>query len=160
MPGNQTPITRPRQTFVLRPHRSLGPRGFLILMALYGGLSFVAGLYFLTLGAWPVFGFLGLDVLLVYVAFRINYGAARETETIEIDADELTVTARNPSGRDVRQAFNPYWLQVNLVELAGGVSELRLLSKGRGVVVGHFLSDPERRELAAALRAAIGGRAQ
>ena len=160
MPEDQTPIVRSRQTFVLRPHRSLGPRGFLILMTLYGGLSFLAGLYFLTLGAWPVFGFLGLDVLLIYVAFRINYGAGRETETIEIDADELTVTARNPSGRDLRQAFNPYWLQVNLVELAGGVSELRLLSKGRGVVVGHFLSDPERRELALALRAAIGGRAQ
>lgn len=155
MTENETPNPPPRQTFVLRPHRSLGPRGFLILMGVYGGVSFLAGLYFLTLGAWPVFGFFGLDVLLVYVAFRINYSTARETEMIEVDAAELTVTARNSQGSEVRRSFNPYWLQIDLVELAGGVSQLRLVSKGRGIVVGQFLSDPERRELAVALRAVL-----
>ena len=55
---------------VLTPHRSLGRVGFLVLMALIGGISFVAGIVFLLIGAWPVFGFFGLDVLLLYWAFR------------------------------------------------------------------------------------------
>ena len=46
---------------LLTPHRSLGPTGFLILMACLGGLSFVSGIIFVSLGAWPVFGFFGLD---------------------------------------------------------------------------------------------------
>ena len=55
---------------MLTPHRSLSPTGFLIFMAVLGGISFVTGMVFLLAGAWPVFGFLGLDVLLVYWAFR------------------------------------------------------------------------------------------
>ena len=73
---------------MLTPHRSLGPTGFLILMAVLGGVSFAAGIVFLLVGAWPVFGFFGLDVLLIYCAFRLNYRAARAYE-------EVTVTPPN-----------------------------------------------------------------
>ena len=72
---------------VITPHRSLGSRGFLILMLAIGAVSFVSGMVFLLLGAWPVFGFLGLDVLLVYVAFRANYRAARAYEEVDRDFD-------------------------------------------------------------------------
>ncbi len=47
---------------VITPHRSLGRVGFLLLMAIFGAVSFVAGMAFLMDGAWPVFGFFGLDV--------------------------------------------------------------------------------------------------
>ena len=57
----------------LTPHRSLGRVGFLVLMLLFGGVSFVTGMLFLVIGAWPVLGFFGLDVLLLYWAFRLNY---------------------------------------------------------------------------------------
>ena len=50
---------------VLTPHRSLSPTGFLIFMLVLGGLSFISGRVFLMAGAWPIFGFFGLDVLLV-----------------------------------------------------------------------------------------------
>lgn len=155
MTEDETPNAAARQTFVLSPHRSLGPRGFLILMLLYGGVSSFAGLYFFWLGAWPVLGFCGLDVALVYAAFRLNYRAARATEMIEIGPEELALIVRNGSGRELRRTFNPYWLRVELIEMPGGVSELRLTSKGRSLVVGRFLSDPERRDLAVALRMAI-----
>ena len=155
MAQGETPDAAALQTFVLRPHRSLSTGGFLILMVLYGGVSFLAGAYFFVLGAWPVLGFFGLSVLLVYAAFRLNYRAARQVETVEIGPDALAVTASNDRGDQQRHTFNPYWLQIELVELAGGVSQLRLSSKGRSLVVGHFLSDPERRDLAVALRGAI-----
>ena len=154
---DQTPNPPARQTFVLRPHRSLGPRGFLIFMSVYGAISFAAGIAFLSMGAWPVLGFCGLDVALVWWAFRANYCAARQTETIEVTPDELAVCARDGRGRERTARFNPYWLRVEVLELRGDVCELRLTSKGRGVAVGRFLSDPERRDLAVALREAVAG---
>lgn len=142
--------------FVLRPHRSLSPAGFVILMSAYGLVSFITGLTFYRIGAWPVLGFCGLDVALVYLAFRLNYRSAAETETIEIGRDELIVRLQPMHGRARPSlSFNPYWVRVELTELAGGVSRLSLVSKGKGVVIARFLSDPERRELAAALTAAL-----
>ena len=67
---------------IITPHRSLSGAGFVVVMALVGGLSFIGGLFFFWLGAWPVIGFLGLDVVLVYWAFRANYRAAAAFEEI------------------------------------------------------------------------------
>ena len=71
----------------LTPYRSLGPTGFLILMAFVGGVSFVTGIVFMTKGAWPVFGFFGLDVLAVYLAFRWSYRSARAYEEVHVGRD-------------------------------------------------------------------------
>ena len=92
--------TRPdkREAFraVLYPHRSLGPTGFLILMSAIGGVSFVTGMAFLLKGAWPVFGFFGLDVALIYAAFKLNYRSGRLYETVELTPEALTVTRVHP----------------------------------------------------------------
>ena len=69
---------------VLTPNRSLSPKGFLIFMLVLGSLSFTIGLYFLSAGAWPIFGFMGLDVLLVYWAFRVNFRSARAYEVVTV----------------------------------------------------------------------------
>src|ERR1700732_651676 len=87
------PKTQQNQPFraILHPHRSLGPTGFLVLMLAIGGVSFVTGMVFLLMGAWPVFGFFGLDVALVYLAFRLNYRTARQSETIRLADDVFSV---------------------------------------------------------------------
>src|ERR1700742_4840939 len=74
---------------IITPHRSLSGTGFLLVMALVGSLSFIGGMFFFLLGAWPVVGFLGLDVLLVYWAFRANYRAAGAYEEITVTPSEL-----------------------------------------------------------------------
>src|SRR5580693_5356740 len=83
----------------LTPHRSLSRAGFLLLMAVLGGVSFAAGMVFLMLGAWPVFGFFGLDVLLVYWAFRANYRAAAAHEEVTVTASELRVRQVSHRGK-------------------------------------------------------------
>ena len=75
----------------LYPHRSLSPRGFTILMAAIAAVSFCAGLAFFHIGAWPIVGFLGLDVLLIWGAFRLNYRAGRASETVSLSRDALTI---------------------------------------------------------------------
>ena len=139
---------------VLQPHRSLPPRGFAVLMAVLGGLSLLAGVTCVLIGAWPVFGFFGLDVLLVYVAFRFSYRGARLREIVRLTERSLTVERISPRGERRRWQFEPYWLRVGFEdrEEPGPVT---LASHGRTLVVGSFLAPDQRRSLAAALRGAL-----
>lgn len=140
---------------VLHPYRSLGPKGFLLLMSFFGIVSFVAGVVFLSLGAWPVFGFFGLDVLLLYIAFKLNYRSGQALEIIELGADALTVTRRSPRGERESFRFNPYWVRVLLSERPDGRTALALSSHGKDFELGRLLTDDERRTLADALREAL-----
>ena len=140
---------------VLTQHRSLSPQGFILLMTLVGGISFVAGMVFLITGAWPVFGFFGLDVLLIYVAFKLNYRAARAYETVDLTPDAFTLTCVDAAGRAQQVGLNPYWARVNLREWPDGRTMLSVVAQGREVVLGRFLTDDERRDLATTLRGAL-----
>ena len=99
---------------VLEPHRSLNPKGFLILMAAVVVVSFAAGMLFVMMGAWPVFAFFALDVVLIYLAFRINYRGARMYETVRLTEEKLTVIRVSASGRVQKWSFQPYWLRINI----------------------------------------------
>jgi len=140
---------------VLTPHRSLGPTGFIVLMAALAGISFATGIAFLLIGAWPVLGFFGLDVALVYVAFKLNYRSGRLYETVELTPAKLTWTRVHPSGRREQFDCNPYWARVNLREWPDGRTDLRLIAQGKELVFGRFLTDDERRQFARALRGAL-----
>jgi uncharacterized membrane protein len=140
---------------LLTPHRSLGPTGFLILMAALGVVSFVTGVAFLLMGAWPVFGFFGLDVLLVYIAFRLNYRSGRLYETVELTPVRFTLTRVHPSGRREQFELNPYWARVSLREWPDGRTALSVVSQGKELAFGRFLTDGERRDFAGALRDAL-----
>jgi uncharacterized membrane protein len=140
---------------VLTPQRSLGPRGFLVLMAALSVISFAAGLVFYLAGAWPVMGFFGLDVALVYFAFKLNYRSGRLYETIEVTPALLTWIRVHPSGRREQFDCNPYWARVNLKERPDGRTDLRIASQGRELSFGRFLTDDERRDLASALKDAL-----
>jgi len=140
---------------MLHPHRSLGPRGFLVLMSAIGAVSFVTGMVFLAMGAWPVFGFFGLDVALIYVAFRLNYRSGRLYETVELTPSVLTLTRVHPSGKRESYDFNPYWVRVFLAEGPQGRTDLRLASHGRELSFGRFLTDDERRDFSDALSGAL-----
>lgn len=140
---------------VLTPHRSLGPKGFLVLMLVFGAISFVTGMVFYIAGAWPVVGFIGLDVLLVYTAFRLNYRSGRSYETLEITPARFTLTRVHPSGRREQYDCNPYWARVNLREWPDGRTALSVTSRGTELRFGSFLTDDERRDLALALREAL-----
>src|SRR3546814_15540041 len=104
----------------LRPHRSLSPRGFLLLMALICAISFTGGLFFYLMGAWPVIGFMGADVLLIYLAFRINYRSGHLVERLHLTRDSLTVRRIWPGGPSRTREFQPYWQQVVFDEQAVG----------------------------------------
>ena len=125
---------------VITPHRSLSPRGFLILMLCLGAVSFASGVVFVSMGAWPVCGFFGLDVLLVYVAFRANFRAARAYEVVTVTASELTVRKVSQRGGVREWTLNPLWVRLErTVHEEFGIERLFLVSRGRRVSVAGFL---------------------
>jgi uncharacterized membrane protein len=142
---------------VVTPHRSLSQTGFLIVMAAVGGISFVAGTVFLLLGAWPVFGFFGLDVLLVYWAFRVNYRAAAAFEEVTVTACELRVRKVSHRGKASEWSFNPLWVRLERESHEEfGLERLFLVSRGRRLPLATLLGPREKESFATALGAAIG----
>jgi uncharacterized membrane protein len=140
---------------VLYPNRSLGPFGFHMLMLGIVLVSAAIGAGFMLVGAWPVTGFFGLDVLLLYLAFRWHRREARRAEFIRLDQDGLCVRRIGPDGGAQEWRLEPYWARVAIEEPARPDSQLVLSSRGDRLVIGAFLTLAERQELALALRAAL-----
>ena len=140
---------------VLQPYRSLPPKGFAILMAVLGGASVLGGIFWVSRGAWPVVGFFGLDVLLLYVAFRASYRSARLSERVRLTDKDFTVDRVSLRGERRCWRFEPAWLRVVLRETDEDRNELTVASHGRAVTVGSFLAPAERRRVAAALQDAL-----
>ncbi|HEV7633805.1 MAG TPA: DUF2244 domain-containing protein [Bradyrhizobium sp.] len=141
---------------LLTPHRSLNRSGFLVLMGFLTVISFAAGVAFGLMGAWPVFGFFSLDVLVIYWAFRINFRHARALEEIHVTPSELRLRRVSHRGHAVEFVLNPLWVKLDQqIHAEFGVEKLYLLSRGRRVSVGSFLGPDEKASFAKALNAAL-----
>ncbi len=141
---------------VLTPHRSLGPNGFRILMFILIGCWFFTGLVFVTMGAWPIFGFFGLDVLAIYIAFRINYRSARCHEEVRLTREELLIRRIEVSGKSRESVFNPFWTRLKVVKHPyAGVTGLTVLCRGARVPIGDFLNPDDRESFAKAFGLAL-----
>ena len=142
---------------VITPHRSLGSVGFLVLMIAFGGVSFITGIAFLLMGAWPVFGFFGLDVLLLYWAFKLNYRHAGAYEEVKVTPAALTIRKVSHRGRVREWVLNPLWVRLDkVVHEEFGIERLFLVSRGKQLAIASFLSPDEKASFATALGAAIG----
>jgi uncharacterized membrane protein len=139
----------------LRPHRSLPPRGFGVVMAILAGASFCVSLFFVARGAWPVTPFFGVDVGLVYLAFRLSYRSARQREHLRLTEEALTLERVDVYGGCRRWRFQPFWLRVVLEEPDADSNRLYLASHGRRIPVGAFLGPAERRRVASSLKDAL-----
>jgi uncharacterized membrane protein len=141
---------------VITPNRSLDRVGFVVLMGLVCFVSFVAGIVFLIAGAWPVVGFFGLDVALLYWAFKLNYAHAAAYEGVIVTAAELKLRKVSHRGKAREWTLNPLWTKLEREAHADfGLLRLFLVSRGRRFLVANFLAPEERESFAAALSAAL-----
>jgi uncharacterized membrane protein len=155
IPSDETASDRVFFAATLTPYRSLPPRGFFWVMAIAGGVAFCISLGFVVAGAWPVTGFCGLDILLVYLAFRWNYRSARLTETLRLTERTLDVERVSIRGERESWRFEPAWARVTVDESEDGRGRMLLSSHGRSVSLGAFLNRDDRQKVAAALKAAL-----
>lgn len=127
-------------------------------MGLICAISFVAGVFFFTLGAWPITGFFGLDVALIYGAFKLNFRASQQREIIKINDEELKITRISSDGHSKDWHFNRYWVRVEHSFDADDEYDnqpLVLTSHGRRLEIAGFLSRDEKIEFSGVLRTAL-----
>jgi uncharacterized membrane protein len=141
---------------VLYPHRSLSPGGFLAVMSAVALISGAIGTGFWWAGAWPVIGFLGVDVALIYLAFRLNYRHGRGYETVRLSREKLEIVRCDPWGRRRRTVMRPGWLSVRLDRRDEHDCRLFVTERGAGIEIGAFLVAEEKRDFAETLRDALG----
>lgn len=141
---------------LLTPHRSLGTTGFSILMGLLAMISLFVGLLFWSIGAWPIIGFFGLDILLLYIAFRVNYRAARAREEVTVSRTRLDIRKYAPSGRAENHLFNPFWARFAVSRHDEiGITSMTVEGQGRRVPIGAFLNPDDRESFATAFGRAL-----
>lgn len=147
-----TPLFSARVT----PHRSLSRGGFIALMMFVTGVSFAAGVMFLMMGAWPVFVFFGLDALIIYWAFKVNFRRAAATEDIVVTPYEIRVRRVSHRGHVVEWTLNPMWVRLEQKSHAEfGIEKLYLVSRSRRLSIGNFLGPDEKASFYKALLEAI-----
>ena len=156
LPGAPFPADEPFFEALLTPHRSLGRTGFMLIM---GALLFswaVTGAIFLSYGAWPVFGFFGLDVIGLYIAFRLNYRAARAREEVSVSRTALDIRKVAPSGKAEAHHFNPFWARFSVARHSEiGITGMEVEGQGDRVAIGAFLNPDDRESFAAAFSRAL-----
>ena len=156
IPDNHTELEPTIFSATITPHRSLGSVGFVVLVVVFGGVSFLAGIAFLMMGAWPVFGFFGLDVLILYWAFRLNYRQAAAYEEIKVTASALTVRKVSHRGHVREWLLNPLWVKLDKESTEDfGIARLFLVTRGRELTVASFLGPTEREDFAVQLGNAL-----
>ena len=141
---------------VCTAHQSLGDRGMAVVAAFVVVASAGVATLFSALGAWPVVGFTGLEVLLVLgLLSRHRRGGRRAVEVLALVGDQLLVRRTDTRGRREELALDAYWARVSLQERPGTVSRLLITERRRGVEIGGLLGEAERRELAVTLSEAL-----
>lgn len=139
----------------LSPRRSLSPRGFAVLVVVFGTFNLVLATMFKLAGASFIPIFLGLDVLGLFVAFHVSYRSARQVERVRVTADEITVSRETPRSRRTVWTSATAFTRVALEDPDEHEAKLTLFSKGRGVTLAAALSPKERVAFARSLEAAV-----
>ena len=148
----QPPIFAARLT----PYRSFGRTGFMVLMGFVAVTCFMSGILFINIGAWPVFGFIGLDAFLIWGAFKLSYHSGKAFEEIAVWKHELEFREFSPTGKVKIHKFNPFWTRFRVDRHDEiGITKMVLSEKGRELSIGSFLNPHDRESFAAAFGSAL-----
>jgi uncharacterized membrane protein len=148
--------SRPVFSAELKPYRSLGVFGFRLLMGLTFVFCLVNAIFFLATGALPVAMFFGLDFVLLYGAFALNYRAARAREEVTVSRTELRIRKLSPSGRLSESHYNPLWARFQIDRHHEfGITGMAVIGEGRRTAIGGFLNPDDRESFARAFMNAL-----
>ncbi len=152
------PLQPEHRLFAARitPHRSLGEKGFRLVMTLACVSAVVSSVPFMVAGAWPVSFFFGLDVVALYVAFRVNFRDARAFEEVAVSRLNVDLTKVDSRGRRSDWRFDTVWTRLERqTDEDYGLLKLAIVSRGHAVPVAQALSPPERESFAEAFSVAL-----
>jgi len=141
----------------LAPNCSLTPRGARLFVGSLAAITFAVAAFFALQGFWPVLPFAGLEIGLLAWAVRASMRRGSEREVILVSEAQVVVERRTLSGSRL-SVFPRHWARVTLrdPQPARHPSRLAIESHGRSCEVGRFLTEDERRRLAARLERLVG----
>jgi uncharacterized membrane protein len=152
----QATATAPLFAAELTPHRSLSRKGARVVIGLVAALALIPGLMFMTLGAWPVIGFMGLDVIAIAVALHLSLRRGKRREQVTLWADQLELAAFDPSGVRTLRRFNPNSVRLVLERDSNERTvALRLRTGKDEVEIGSFLHAEDKASFAKAFGTAL-----
>ncbi len=140
---------------VIVPHRSLSRRGRMRLLSALGLLCGINAAVFIHMGAWPVGGFTGIELLLAGVLLQVNAHGARASEIVLLTAGGLHITRTDAGGSRRERRLPAAWLRMTLEEVPGRAPRLLLQARELREEIGASLGEAEKRDLAAALQSAL-----
>lgn len=142
---------------MIRPNRSLGAEARRLVITLVALAGIISSIPFMVIGAWPVAGYFGLDVLLLFIAFRVNQNRAREIEEVTVTPVQLHVRRLSHRGEAQEWRFNPAWVRIERgrEDQEYGLLGLSVVSGATRVSVARHLSPLERLEFARAFEASL-----
>ena len=146
------------QRIELSARNSLDPRQTRLFLLGVGAGCLAIGLLWTARGLWPVLPFAGLEVLVLYLALKLNQRRALRAQTILISEAEVRVVKRETDGSAAEVVFPRYWTRVKLAKsvIASHPNRLTLEYSGKSCEVGEFLTEDRRSELARQLRGLVG----
>ena len=134
------------------PNQSLTYKGLFFLMLFITIPASYIGISFYFMGAWPVLGFMGLEIILIYIAFKILFKRSESYEHILLDRTKLKIFYNNKNKTLKEIELEPTWLQVKIEDIYKNKGVLTLSSHGKKIVLGNFLVPEERLKLAKEIR--------
>jgi len=140
---------------VIVPHRSLTPRGLAILLSAITGMVGLTAMRFWLIGAWPVAAFSVVEVGLAIWLIWLNVHSARASELVLLSEDGIRIIRTDPRGRRQERLLSTAWLNVTVEETPGRVPRLFLAARNIREEIGTVLGEAQKRDLAAALGAAL-----
>ena len=140
----------------LEPSKSLRPEGANLILVILGGFGLVISGSFMVFGAWPVFGFMALDVLLIYTAFQAQYRRSSRGQEITISNDKIEIKYFKGGVCVKTILLNKYWDKLEQFNCFNRRSKLMFSSHGKFSEIGEFLSLKEKQQLVADLKPCLG----
>ena len=134
-------------SITLKPYRSLNKIGFITMMVVLCCFSFITGIIFMKKGAWPVFGFFGLDILLVYIFFRLSYKSGKEFEVINLTKKKLIIKKYKEKKIIKTYILDANWVKIQIQNPLEHSSKLQISSKNKSIIIGSFLRLDEKIEV-------------
>ena len=147
---------KPLFAATLTPHRSLSPRGKRVVIGLVAALALVPGIIFYIAGAWPVVGFMGLDVLAIWVALTVSMRGGKAYEVVTLWPGALELKKVDAMGTEDVLSFSPFIVRFVIDrDFNERVTGLWLREHERKIAIGAFLSPDDKQSFSKAFGTAL-----
>ena len=142
----------------LYPNKSMSFRGLFFVSFVFTLLTALISSHFIVNGAWPVGIFLFIDLIIILFAFKVNYSRSQKYERILLN-DKLLIKKKYKRGHEKVIKIEPSWLRLKVCYYNNS-GHLEIISKGKPLIIGHYLNLIELKKLAKEIKSALIKREQ